>query len=415
MQGLPNAITDRWSKVKQLRDIVLHDAISAMDIGMNQFKGHVAQMRQCCDIIEGSVLVLGVPTTHSVVSKLVDAIHSSEVLLGLWRTCDSMQKDFSRQNDQLLSAMEQAYLTLRERRDRLEKDLRAMSAEYDRKDGALDRAVEYVQAVLTERATWQSEVGGHNVQQLPLLEVPFSQRCTVALDALYAARLPPPPPSSSLTTVIHDDKSEPSRDTIHLRGSGSGRTSVSGVNGSTASAAVVPLRKYGPVQSWDTSASAVERWRATIDSRCVDTQPSVRFAYVPPAEEVEVLRDVLAMGTGSTALLKDIRAEETRLQMLKDNVRIECQRSMIQLQEVRGELLLFKQFMRDLMASRAPFVLYQSEILTAMRRQINKEVEQNSRSRRHLSYTASMSSAESPIHNVHKNDFVFSADSSSLM
>ncbi|CAJ1014781.1 hypothetical protein Q4I32_005182 [Leishmania shawi] len=364
MQALPQVLEDRRHRLQTHEDTVVQDAARQMGVTVEQLYACSADIRQCSDVIEGSVLVLGVQTTHMLLTRLNGSLKFIEAVVDAWRTTAAVHQEHCAQYRQLIASMDQAYMGMKERRMAAEKELRELRTERDRREQAYDAAVVYVQRVLAEHTQWQ-EAHGHNTQRWPIMET-----CEEALTVLHAARV-----GSSAGNADRRNRKdgEIGREEPLL----SLKDDVSGSAGEVSrscNASLVspspPLREWAPViassaaDSSEESGDVVRRWCSTMAGRLAATQPHLHFAYVPPAEEVQLLREVLAMGTGSSSLMRDIQSAHAHLDERCTQVRSVCIRSLNGLYAVRQELRILKTYLQHLLDTHTPFACMTEELLS---------------------------------------------------
>ncbi|KAL7697760.1 hypothetical protein NQL31_006614 [Lotmaria passim] len=361
MQVLPNILSDRRQRLQVHETTVVQDATRRMSVAVQQLIACVAQLQQSSSMIEGSVLVLGVPTTHTLLTQLNSSTAAIQSVADAWRTTAAAQQEHISQSRRLINSMDQAYNAMRERRDAAERELRTLRCDRDRKDAAFDKAVDYVQRVVIEHTKWQ-EAYGYNTQQWPVVEA-----CEEAMRALHHARISP-----AGETSVKPRSTEAELDGGGLRVPITARAAF-GVSRMFPS---LPLREWAAVStdSSEDKSDVAQRWSATVASWQTSTKPSVCFAYVPPAEEVRLLRDVLAMGTGSTTLMRDIQDEQARLVAGRAAVRAECAKSIATLHSMRSELARMKQYVMDLVEGRGSFMPMSADLLHRLQTCIEAEV-----------------------------------------
>ncbi|EPY38275.1 hypothetical protein AGDE_05654, partial [Angomonas deanei] len=230
---------------------------------------------------------------------MTSAKESMEQLPDMWQKVAQAQGEIYKQWNELFDSLTGAYFSLRQRNESLERELQQHIKEQDSREAALDQVTQYLHSVIAERARWQAQQGP-NRMELPMEEESFTQKTGAALDALYAIR----------------------------QGGGT----------------QLPLSKVS-VHSVDSPDAVADRWRSTEDARHALLQPSSRLHYIPPEEEVNLLRSTLAMGTGSSMLMLDIQRARQELQARQKEVSERASDSKKALQQMRKELMELKQFM----------------------------------------------------------------------
>ncbi|EPY24187.1 hypothetical protein STCU_05199 [Strigomonas culicis] len=328
-QVLPSYITDRREKVRTVVEQNSTGPYRSLSVAVEQLKGHVALLRESCDVVEGSVLALGVPTAHRLITNLSEVRETLEQLQVLWLGAQAASRGTNRLWEELYDSLGDAFHSLRQRNEALERETQQVLRGEDRREATVDRAIQYVLAVVAERAQWQ-EAHRHNPQQLPLDEASFAERTKGALDALYALR---------------------------PAGDGGG----------------LPIAKVG-VNRVDDSDAIGKRWGSAENTRHALLTPSSRLHYVPPAEEVALLRDVLRLGTGSTTLMKDIQMERARLLDVQEAVRAQCAASKAAVRNTRQELSTLRHFLRHCLDTKAPFANNKDQLLKMLDERVAEEV-----------------------------------------
>lgn len=376
MQALPQVLDDRQQRLQVHENTVVQDAARHMNVTVQQLYACSADIRQCSDVIEGSVLVLGVHTAHTLLTQLSRSLKSIEAVMDAWRTTAAVYQEHSTQCHQLMASMDQAYVSMKERRKTAEMELRALRAERDRKEQAYDTAVLYVQRVLAEHTQWQ-EAHSHNTQRWPMTDT-----CEEALAVLHAVRAGSSAGNSDRRSRKdgHIGREEVP---LFLKDDASG--SVGEVHRSCYASFVSPpplpaLCEWTPLVSSSKANSSEEtgdvarRWCTTMAGRLGATQPSLHFAYVPPAEEVQLLREVLAMGTGSSSLMKDIHSAQARFDERRTQVRSVCARGLDSLHAMRQEMRILRTHLQHLVDSQNPFVCMAEELLSLVHTHMEVEV-----------------------------------------
>ncbi|GET89901.1 hypothetical protein, conserved [Leishmania tarentolae] len=376
MQALHQALDDRRQRLRVHEHTVVQDAARQMSVAVQQLYACSTDIRQCSDIIEGSVLALGVHPAHTLLTQLSRSLKSIEAVVDAWRTTAAVYQEHSRQCSQLMASMDHAYAGVKERRKTAEMELRALRAERDRKEQAYDAAVLYVQRVLTEHAQWQ-EAHSYNTQCLPMMDA-----CEEALAVLHAVRAGPSADNAERCSSKDGDIGRPEV-LLSLKDDAKGNVSEVAhpcYARSVTPAPLPPLREWTPVASpskaysTEESGAVARRWCSTMSGRLGATQPSLHFAYVPPAEEVQLLREVLAMGTGSSSLMKDIHSAQAHLDDRCAQVRRVCISSLSSLHAMRQEMRILKTHLQNLLDSQSPFMCMTEEILNSLRAHIEVEV-----------------------------------------
>lgn len=328
MSLLPAYLVEKHQKVREYRDTTYSALEHNMEVSVRKTKGFTAHLRQCIDLVEGSVLALGIPTAYEVVSRLEEVRGGLDLIHSTWKSLAASRREENRLHDELFEASCGSYSTMREKNDFLERELKTINMDRDRKDAALDNAIQYVHSVIEERSAWQ-EQHGYNRQELGVEELSFSDRCTAALSALYTARRAQKDEED--TAIVSEDTQK------------------------------IPIgRPY--ISLSDNGSTLFSRWSCIENTRQSAVSKSCRLKYIPPEEEVSLLREVLAMGTGSRVLMKDVWEERKKLQEQKDQVRHECERLLGATKVMRQELTLMKWFLRETMEKRAPFASSQAEV-----------------------------------------------------
>ncbi|EPY33465.1 hypothetical protein AGDE_08270 [Angomonas deanei] len=326
---LPPYILTSKDKLQQEIDATEREEQHNLANAIRQLTGHSAALRGGCDTVEGSVLVLGVDTAHSLITTMTSAKESMEQLPDMWQKVAQAQGEIYKQWNELFDSLTGAYFSLRQRNESLERELQQHIKEQDSREAALDQVTQYLHSVIAERARWQAQQGP-NRMELPMEEESFTQKTGAALDALYAIR----------------------------QGGGT----------------QLPLSKVS-VHSVDSPDAVADRWRSTEDARHALLQPSSRLHYIPPEEEVNLLRSTLAMGTGSSMLMLDIQRARQELQARQKEVSERASDSKKALQQMRKELMELKQFMIKYTDQRLPFLAYKNDILRLMQERVSEEVD----------------------------------------
>ncbi|KAG5499400.1 hypothetical protein JIQ42_04217 [Leishmania sp. Namibia] len=376
MQGLPVLLDDRRQRLQVHEGTVVREASRQMGVAVQRLFACSADVRQCSDTIEGSVLALGAHTAHTLLTQLRRSLQSIEAVTSAWRTTAAVYQEHCGQYHQLVASFDQAYAGMRERRNAAEKELRALRTERDRKEQAYDAAVMYVQQVMAEHTQWQ-EAHGYNTQRWPMTDT-----CESALAALHVAR-------AGTSAGNADRRSRKDGDIGREEALLSAKDDFSGSTGEAFhswSASFMPPSPPPPLREWspavasstadasEESGDVARRWCSTMAGRIGATQPSLHFAYVPPAKEVQLLREVLAMGTGSSSLMKDIHSAQARLDERCAHLRTVCVRSLSALHAMRQDLLMLKTYVQHLLDSHTPFACMAEELLKCVRTYIEVEV-----------------------------------------
>ncbi|KPI89885.1 hypothetical protein ABL78_0957 [Leptomonas seymouri] len=360
MQVLPQILSDRRQRLRVHEETVVQDATQRMNVAVQQLFACAAQLRQTSDVIEGSVLVLGVPTAHVLLSQLGHAMEAIQTVMDAWRTTSAAQVEHITQYRQFTVSMDQAYNTMREHRDTAERELRALRSERDRKDASFDKAVDYVQQVLTEHTKWQ-EAYGHNTLQWPVVDA-----CEAAMTALHTARV----------TATKETNPKAKSSDAELDCGGARSLALAHASPGASKALPLPRREWAAasIDSNEGKSDVLRHRSASASTWRVSTTPSVRFSYVPPAEEVRLLQEVLAMGTGSTTLMRDIQDERARLITRQAVVRAECAKVAAALHSMRAELSALRQCLTHLLGGSGPFTPMLDDLVRFIQIRIDSEV-----------------------------------------
>ncbi|ORC83404.1 uncharacterized protein TM35_000721070 [Trypanosoma theileri] len=307
---LPPVVLEKQIKVSNYS----HSTASAMAGQLEQcvglLRGHSIALQHCNEEIEGALLTLGVDATHSLLYSINNVIEGLEVVAGACKNMCESHFEEVRQREDLFNSLSSMYISLKERHEATERELRSIVAERDRKVAAFEKAVSYVESVIAERALWQ-EQNGYNCTGLPLVERSFADRCRETLEVF--------------DTIIHETSNQNGENTEHL------------------------------LSSTDAPETLVKRWERNENLLHVNGTPSARLQYVPPGDEVILLREVLEMGTGSRVLLRDVREERKALEEAKRKVCEIGVTSLATLQTVRSELLSFREWIVGLEQRGQPF------------------------------------------------------------
>jgi hypothetical protein len=191
--------------------------------------------------------------------------------------------------------------------------------------------------------------------------------CEDALTMLHHARVAAAGEASTKAKAVDADQDGKS---------GRSLTASRVVLGASVASPSPPLREWAAVSadSSEDKNDVARRWNAMASSWQSTAKPSVRFAYIPPIEEVQLLRDVLAMGTGSTTLMKDVHDARALLVAEQATVRALCAKNLVILQSLRVELAGLKQHLMDLVGSHGPFMLMSTDLLRCLQACIGAEV-----------------------------------------
>ncbi|KEG10200.1 hypothetical protein DQ04_04061100 [Trypanosoma grayi] len=308
--GLPPVVMEKQIKVSNYSRSTAAALAGQLDNCVRLLQGHCATLLYCNEEIEGALLTLGVQTTHKLMSSITGVIEGLELVAGTCKSmCESHYEEI-RQREDLFTSLSNMFVALKERQEATERELRTVVAERDRQNATFDKAVAYVEAVVAERAVWQ-EQNGYNCAGLPLVERSFTEHCHEALEVFDA--------------IQQETQS---------RGLGSGERLLSRT---------------------DTPGTLVGRWETIENMRHTLIAPSARLQYVPPKDDVALLREVLEIGTASRALLRDVREERRGLEEAKKKVREIGVTSLAALQTARAELGSFKDWLLDLERRGYPF------------------------------------------------------------
>lgn len=393
---LPAYLVEKHNKLKEFREVGYGPHDHNMDMAVKKTKAFCADLRLCTETVEGCVLALGVPTAYELIQRMDEVCTGMEAIYNLWKTVSTARKEENRLHDELFDASCGTYASMKEKNDQLEKELRSINAYHDRKDAALDNAIQYVHAVVMDRAAWQ-EQHGYNRQELGIEEVSFSGRCTMALNALYDARRV----REDLNRRLNHNTSVSAEGATSMEESMTGggskqrqlHTSISlgspnyaTGEGVSQRPSLVPVTMPAIMHEGqktpigrpcislsDDAATLSRRWRRIADSRHSAVVPSARLKYIPPAEEVELLREVLDMGTGSTVLLKDVESASQKLRDVQGKVREECTALKTIIKDVRHALIEMRWFLRDLGEHRAPFIVWERDLLKLLTEHVESQ------------------------------------------
>lgn len=337
---LPGYLLEKYRRAHEYRETSFKSHEYNMDALVKRSLGFSVELRVCAEMLEGWVAALGVPVTYDLISRLNQVIEGIDALQPAWRGVVTSRKEELRLQDDLYEASCGSYATMRDKSEQLEKELKTLMHDRDRKDASLDHAIDYVHAVIAERSAWQEKFG-YNRQELPMEETSFSEGCMAALSALYTAR-------RGHSDEKKGEKSEPN---MHQQ---------------------IPIAK--PNTSISTSApDLVRRWKRIEDSRFSAVSKASRLKYIPPAEEVSLLREVLSMGTGSTTLMKDIWNERERLKELKEGIFREANELTELLNGIKRDLRVLRWFLREHSERRSPFLCQEAELVQMLSEHIESQ------------------------------------------
>ncbi|CBH09578.1 hypothetical protein, conserved [Trypanosoma brucei gambiense DAL972] len=296
---LPAAVLERETKVINYSHSTSRAMAAQLENCVRLIRGYQASLQYCNEEIEGALLSLGVATTHSLISSITSVMEGLDTLSGVCRAMHEGYNEEVRHREDLHSSLTGAYISLKELHEATENELREVVAERDRKVAAFGKAVAYVEAVVAERMLWQ-EANGYNCAGLPVVEMSFSESCHEAL------------------RKFDDTVSE---------AQGEGHSNAESLLAST-----------------DVPQTLAKRWDNVENLRHTNGLPSARVLYVPPKDEVELLRNVLEMGTGDRALMWDVQQRERALQDSLTNIRVFGHSCLKALHSMREELAEFRQW-----------------------------------------------------------------------
>lgn len=343
--SLPAYLLEKENRVKQYRNSASAAFENEMEIAIKNTKGWSAQLRLCQDTIEGSVLALGVPTSYALLKRMEEVQEGFQQLQGKWAKVFNSRREENRLHDALYEGSCGAYATMREKSEQLERELKTMIQDQDRRDEALDNAIQYVHTVIAERAAWQEKYGYNNLE-LPMEELTFSERCTNALSALYYAR----------RVQMANDSEHPHH--------------IALVENPDQQKVLI---RRPAVSLADEPKLLAKRWREVEDTRQSMASFSCRLKYIPPMEEINLLRDVLAMGTGATTLKKDVENDRRQLRTAQWRVKQECTALHRALLQVKEELVVLKYFLRECREEKAPFLCQAAVVVKLMTQEVQLE------------------------------------------
>ncbi|EAN94463.1 hypothetical protein, conserved [Trypanosoma cruzi] len=308
--GLPPAVIERQTKVLNYSSSTAAALAGQLENCVRLLRGHCATLHYCNEEIEGALLTLGVDVTHSLLSSISGVIEGLETVAGTCKAMCESHFEEVRQREDLFASLCNMYVTLKERNEFTERELRSIVAERDRQNAAFDRAVAYVETLIAERAVWH-EKNGYNCVGLPLVEKLFSESCHEALDVFdRIAQETRTPDGMSLNCIPSNT---------------------------------------------DTPGKLVKRWETIEDLRHANGMPSARLQYIPPRDEVLLLREVLEMGTGSRVLLRDVREERNNLEECKKKLCELGVTTLATLKLARAELNGFREWLTGLEQRGHPF------------------------------------------------------------
>ncbi|KAF8297886.1 hypothetical protein C3747_88g58 [Trypanosoma cruzi] len=308
--GLPPAVIERQTKVLNYSSSTAAALAGQLENCVRLLRGHCATLHYCNEEIEGALLTLGVDVTHSLLSSISGVIEGLETVAGTCKAMCESHFEEVRQREDLFASLCNMYVTLKERNEFTERELRSIVAERDRQNAAFDRAVAYVETLIAERAVWH-EKNGYNCVGLPLVEKLFSESCHEALD-------------------VFDRIAQETRTSDGM--------SLDCILSNT-----------------DTPRKLVKRWEKIEDLRHANGMPSARLQYIPPRDEVLLLREVLKMGTGSRVLLRDVREERNNLEECKKKLCEFGVTTLATLKLARAELNGFREWLTGLEQRGHPF------------------------------------------------------------
>ncbi|EKF26566.1 hypothetical protein MOQ_009732 [Trypanosoma cruzi marinkellei] len=308
--GLPPAVIERHTKVLNYSSSTATALAGQLENCVRLLRGHCATLQYCNEKIEGALLTLGVDVTHSLLSSISGVIEGLETVAGTCKAMCESHFEEVRQREDLFALLCNMYVSLKERNEFTERELRSIVAERDRQNAAFDKAVAYVETLIAERTVWH-EKNGYNCVGLPLVEKSFSESCHEALDVFdRIAQEVRTPDGMGLDCFLSNT---------------------------------------------DTPGKLVKRWETIEDLRHANGMPSARLQYIPPRDEVLLLREVLEMGTGSRVLLRDVREERNNLE---ENKRKLCElgvTTLATLKRARAELNGFREWLTGLEQRGHPF------------------------------------------------------------
>lgn len=377
--ALPQYVLDKRERARVYSDAAAQSQHVALETSMYRLKGFCSYLQQCGDVIEGAVLALGVPTAHSLLKSLNEVCVAIDGTYQCYREASAVRKEECKLQEEVFESMTACYALLRDRNEAYERNLKHLLAERERKDVSMDAAVTYLHSVIAERTAWQDKCG-YNNQQLPVEDVDFSGKCTAALEAMFEVRRLEKELAAEATGVV--------------------------AIGSPVESKGLPIARL-LVSSGSDASTLTKRWREIENTRHAMTCPSARLRYIPPAEEVQLLRDILAMGTGSTSLVHDIIQERKKLQSLRAVMMKECLKMKASVAEVKREMHVLCAYFADLIARGYPFVVLQENFLRSTAGQVEQEA-------MHLPNRWNNSTAEVPSQALHSSTGTASPLQSSL-
>lgn len=405
---LPHYVLERQEKLRCFSESAAQGPYHDMETSVTKLQGVEGSIRLCVDMIEGSVLALGVQTAHYLISNLNEAHEVIRMVEARWRESTRARREEAHMQVELLESLVHSHNSLRERSEAAEKEVKRLAEERDKKDAAADRAIQYIHSVIAERAVWQ-ERHGHNSLDLPLEETTFSEMAVSALDILEHVR------RLRLDSASPPENTAVGNNTFNMQlPSSPRRPRATRETGSVIATAALPSRSESTLPSVRPAAASVSpprescsasrvqhtflsswfppnggatggatpptkenlilaRIRSIEDTRHSAIVPSCRLHYIPPHKEVELLREVLAMGTGSTTLVTDIEAAHAGLNRRKAQLREECAAMRRAMGSLRRELNNLRRYMQDLVSQGLPFLAVREDLLQPLNRRIEHE------------------------------------------
>lgn len=307
---VPSVVFEKHTRMSSYAHSTASALTGQLDNCVRLLRGHCATLQYCNETIEGALLTLGVTTTHTLLSSINGVIEGLETVAETCKVmCESHFEEAVRRED-VFNSLSNMYVALKERHEATERELRSVVAERDFQNAAFSKTVAYVEAVVAERAVWQ-EKNGYNCVGLPLVDRSFSEMCHEALDVFDQI-------------------------TSELRGQ-------------------YETNKNRLISCADTSGELVRRWETVEDLRHKNATPSARLQYIPPRDEVQMLRDVLEMGTVSRVLMRDVREERKNLEETKKKVRELAVSSFAALKRARADLRSFREWLTGFEQRGQPF------------------------------------------------------------
>ncbi|KAH9588962.1 hypothetical protein LSM04_007278 [Trypanosoma melophagium] len=307
---LPPVVVEKQIKVSNYSHSTAATMAGQLEHCVGLLRGHSVALQHCNEEIEGALLTLGVEATHSLLFSINKVIEGLEVVAGSCKNMCESHFEEVRQREDLFNSLSSMYISLKERHEATERELRSVVADRDRKVAAFEKAVAYVESVIAERALWQ-EKNGYNCTGLPLVERCFADRSRQTLEVF--------------DKVINETSNPNGENMDHL------------------------------ISSTDAPETLVKRWETSEGLRYINGTPSARLQYVPPGDEVVLLREVLEMGTCSRVLLRDVREERKALEEAKKKVCEIGVTTLATLQTVRSELSSFREWIVGLEQRGQPF------------------------------------------------------------